>query len=107
MKEVDAIMISELSHSMEIDLHERLSMEELKLILADHVNYLITHDLNKLMRILYRVDVSEKTLKTNLQDEEKDPATIIADMILERQLQKIQTKKQTGSNNDIPENEKW
>jgi len=59
------------------------------------------------MRILYRVDVSEKTLKINLHKQERDPGIIIAEMIIERQLQKNKTRNQFKTNDDIPENEKW
>ena len=83
------------------------SIEELKLALSGYINYLISNDFNKLMRILYRVDVSEKTLKINLQKQESDPGTIIAEMIIERQLQKNKTRNQFKIIDDIPENEKW
>ncbi|MFI5188466.1 MAG: hypothetical protein ACHQF0_17170 [Chitinophagales bacterium] len=107
MKELELAIISELSQSMEIDLHEKRSIEELKLALTDHINYLITHDFNKLMRILYRVDVSEKVLRANLKNNESDAGNVIAGMIIDRQLQKIETKRQFKTNDDIPENEKW
>ena len=107
MKEFDPKVIAELSNNLEVDLHEKKSIEELKLALSGYINYLISNDFNKLMRILYRVDVSEKTLKINLQNQESDPGTIIAEMIIERQLQKNKTRNQFKTNDDIPENEKW
>jgi hypothetical protein len=107
MKELDPIMISQLSQSLEIDLQEKRSIEELKLILSTYINDLINHDFNKLMRILYRVDVSEKVLKENLQKYNEDAAAIIAGMIIERQLQKMKTRERFQSNNDISEDEKW
>ena len=107
MEEFDRKIIAELSSNLEIDLHEKKSIEELKLALSGYINYLISNDFNKLMRILYRVDVSEKTLRINLQKRESDPGTIIAEMIIERQLQKNKTRNQFKTNNDIPENEKW
>jgi hypothetical protein len=107
MEKIEPTIIDELSQSLEIDLREKKSIEELKLALSVYINHLIINDLNKLMQILYRVDVSEKTLKTNLQNQESDPGSIIAEMIVERQLEKIKTKKQFRSNTDIPDNEKW
>ena len=106
MKEIEPI-ISELSDNLEIDLHSRRSLEDLKLALSEYINDLIVNDFQKLMRILYRVDVSEKMLKSNLQSQEQNAAGIIADMIVDRQLQKMRTRKQFRSDNDIPENEKW
>jgi len=107
MTDVDPIMISQLSQSLEIDLHEKRSIEELKLALSYYINDLITHDLNKLMSLLYRVDVSEKILKQNLQEQKEDAGVIIAEMIIERQLQKTKTRRQFRSNDNIDENEKW
>jgi len=107
MEKIEPTIIDELSQSLEIDLREKKSIEELKLALSVYINYLIINDLNKLMQILYRVDVPEKTLKTNLQNQENDPGSIIAEMIVERQLEKIKTKKQFRLNTDIPDNEKW
>jgi len=104
---MNSAIVDELSNSLEIDLHEKRSLEELRSALTHHINYLITHDYGKLMHILYRVDVSEKILKANLQDQERDAGSIIADMILERQLQKIETKRQFRSKDDIPDDEKW
>ena len=107
MKELDPIMISQLSQSLEINLQEKRSIEELKLILSTYINDLINHDFNKLMRILYRVDVSEKVLKENLQKHKEDAGAIIVGMIIERQLQKMKARERFQSNNDISEDEKW
>jgi len=106
MKEIEPI-ISNLSDDLEIDLRSKRSWEELKTAVSEYIDYLITHDRNKLMHVLYRVDVSEKLLKTNLQQEEKNAAAIIADMILARQLEKIETRKQFKSDDEIPEDEQW
>jgi hypothetical protein len=82
-------------------------VDELKLVIADHINYLINHDFNKLMRILYKVDVSEQQLKINLQVHKEDAGAVIAQLIFERQMQKIKTRAQFKAGDDIPENEKW
>ena len=106
MKEIEPI-ISELSDNLEIDLHSKRSIEELKLAVSEYIDHLIANDFNKLMRILYRVDVSEKMLRANLQQQEKNAAAVIADMLVDRQLEKMQTRKKFRADNDIPENEKW
>jgi len=63
MEKIEPTIIDELSQSLEIDLREKKSIEELKLALSVYINHLIINDLNKLMQILYRVDVSEKNIK--------------------------------------------
>jgi hypothetical protein len=106
MKEIEPV-IANLSDDLEIDLRSKRSWEELKIAIGEYIDYLIVNDRNKLMRILYRVDVSEKLLKANLQQEEKNAASIIADMIVDRQLEKIESRRQFKSNGEISEDEKW
>ena len=107
MKETESKMISELSTSLETDLSGTKSIDELKIALARYINDLINHDFDKLLRLLYKVDVSEKILRANLRQREKDAGVVIAEMVIDRQLQKIEIRRQFKSNNDIPENEKW
>jgi hypothetical protein len=107
MKGTELKVIDELSHDFGIDLPPSKSLSELKNILAAKINHLINHDFEKLVRILYRMDVSEKRLKQNLQEQKQNAGAMIAEMMIERQLQKIRSREQFKSNNDIPENEKW
>lgn len=67
---------------------------------------MLNHDFEKLVQLLYTVDVSEKKLKAELQDHpEKDAATLIADLLLERQAQKKKNIPQ--GDEDIPDEERW
>lgn len=107
MNENQSILVSELSNKLEIDLPEKRSMEELKLFLSNYINHLISNNPDKLVSILSRVDVSEKMLKANLQSKEENASGIMAQMIIERQMEKIQTRERYRSNDDISEDEKW
>ena len=50
-----------------------------------------------LVQILYRIDVSEKKIKTLLKENQgSDAGKIIASLIIERQMQKIKSRQQTG-----------
>lgn len=77
--------------------------------LAVYINGLIVNDFSKLIFILYRLDISEKKLKQLLNDNAQyDAGAIIADMIIERQKQKIKLRKQfTAKDTDIPEEDRW
>ena len=77
--------------------------------LAAHIHFLINNDFEKLVSILYRLDVNEKKLKVLLEEKNTDDAgLLIADAIIERQLQKIISRKKFSDfNKDIPEEEKW
>ena len=76
--------------------------------LAAYIHELIDQDFEKLVRILYRLDVNEKKLKALLAEANTDSGLLIAGLIIERQLEKIHTRKQfAGPKEDIPDKEKW
>lgn len=57
--------------------------------LVEYIDDLIQRDFNKLISILYRVDVSEEKLKRALHQNPEIPASrIITTMLLERELEK-------------------
>ena len=80
-----------------------------KKILAARINELIQLDFQRLVAILYRLDVSEEKLKQLLKENRlTDAGDIITDLIIERQMQKIKSRQQFRKpDNDIDENEKW
>jgi len=90
-------------------LPEQISADELRRRLSVHINYLIEHDFQKLVSVLYRVDVNEKKLKQLLKENPgEDAGLIIADLIIERQLQKIKSRKEyRRDENNISDEEKW
>lgn len=94
--------------SMEIDLPENISFEQLKGQLSSHINFLIQTDFHKLVSILYRVDVDESRLKQLLNENpDHDASNIISDLIIERQLQKIRSRQEQSPDENISEDEKW
>ena len=78
-------------------------------LLTARIDYLIQTDFNKLVSILYRLDVSETKLSQMLKDQTgTDAAEIIARMVIERQREKIQSRAAFKKPvDDIPEAEKW
>ena len=80
-----------------------------KQLLADRINDLILEDFEKLVTILYRTDVSEEKVRRLLQDNPGIAAGhIIAELIIERQLQKIKSRREFKQrDDDIDEDEKW
>jgi uncharacterized protein YwgA len=105
---MNTAIISDINQSLEISLPLTISYEELQEKLSDHINHLINHDFEKLIFYLYRIDVNESRMRQLLEQEEgKNAAALIADLIIERQLQKIKSRQETKPGNDIPEDEKW
>ena len=79
----------QIEKSLEIDLSGNLEDA-----LTFYINHLIQNDFQKLVSLLYKIDVDEGKLKRILRENPgKDAADIIAHLIIERELQKIETRK--------------
>ncbi len=105
----DQSLIKEIIDSFELDLPIKISLQELKEKLGNQIDKLIESDFQKLISILYRIDVNETKLKHLLKENKgEDAGLIIADLIIERQLQKIKSKQQFPRHDDnISDDEKW
>ena len=106
---MDTEIISDINQSLEISLPDTISSEELREKLIVHINHLINHDFEKLVFYLYRIDVNETKMKILLEQKEgENAAGLIADLIIERQVEKIKSRQQFSQrDNDIDEKEKW
>ena len=68
--------------------------------LSAYLNNLIINDFEKLIFILYKVDVDEMKLKSVLNSGVNTNAgELLARLIIDRQLQKIGSRKNSGTNN--------
>jgi hypothetical protein len=76
--------------------------------LEAYINYLIQNNFQKVISILYKIDINENKLRQLLQKEEDGNAgKIIAGLIIERQLEKIDTRKKFINKDNITGEEKW
>lgn len=102
-------LITGINDSLEIALPEQLSLEELREKLTAHINHLINYDFEKLVFYLYRIDINEAKMKQLLDRQQGEhAAALIADLIIERQLQKNKSRREFRQrDNDISEEEKW
>jgi hypothetical protein len=72
-----------------------LTVDELTDLLAEKINDMINKDFNTLIQLLYRIDVNEARLRLVLRDNQaSDSGQLIARLILERQWQKILTRRE-------------
>jgi hypothetical protein len=96
--------IFEVSH-----LIDQKNEEELRQILIVLINELIVKDFHSLVQLLYRIDVYEKKIRLYLEKKSnEDSAAILADLIIERQLEKIESRRKFSENeNRESEEEKW
>ncbi len=67
------------------------SSEEKFLKLADYLDHLVAYDFNKLLNILYRVDVSEQKARQALANKKETETNgfILAKLLIERENEKI------------------
>ena len=109
MGEMNFEIAKSLNRTMDLDLPENISEQELREKIKIYINHLINTDFQKLISILYRVDVDEKKLKKLLQENtHKDASEIIANLMIERQAEKLKTRGNTNPpDENIPEDEKW
>ncbi|HEX8332887.1 MAG TPA: hypothetical protein VF622_09705 [Segetibacter sp.] len=76
--------------------------------LSNRLKSMINEDFSGLLQILYRIDISESKLRDLISTQLDKPASdVIAHLIIERQLQKVESRKMFKASNDIPEDEKW
>lgn len=108
MQTKNKIPIPEKIISVSNSIEER-SVEKIREQLITLINELINKDFHALVQILYRIDVDEKKIRYYLEkNRNENSASILADMIIGRQLQKIESrkhfrKKVNGESNE----EKW
>jgi len=85
-----------------------VSLEELRAELARKVNDLIQHDFQHLVYLLYRIDIDEGKLRRLLREfPGEDAGALIADLIIERQAQKVRTREQFKRKSDQPGEDDW
>lgn len=101
-------LIQSISNDLAIDLPPKITREELAEKLSAYINQLINNNFQQLVFVLYRVDINETALKHLLKENPGENAgKIIAGLIIDRQLQKIKSRKKFKSKEDIPDDEKW
>ena len=86
--------IVEITHSLPPD-----AISEVRKKLWVLINELINKDFQALVQLLYRIDVNEKKIRQYLNEHpHEDAAGVLADLIIERQQQKMDTRKKFKTN---------
>ncbi len=90
------------------------AIEQLRIWLANSLAIMLTENLEGLLQILYRLDIAEEKAQVALCNMTKDPpALALADLIIEREIQKAQSRawyreqlaqKEINNDDDV---EKW
>ena len=109
MNDPNQDIIPLLNKELSLELSDKLSINELEQQLTDHINHLINTDFEKLVYYLYRIDVNETKMKQLLQQQGgENAAQLIAQLIIDRQLQKIKSRAEhTPPATDEDDAERW
>ncbi len=101
-------VIIAINTDMQLQLNTTTTEAELTTVLTAYINHLINTNFEKLVNILYRIDVNENKLKDLLSHcHDENAATIIAKAIIQRQIEKIKFREQFGTTEKNSDEEKW
>ena len=81
------------SANFELQKRDVISLEDLHYILSQRISELLDKNIEKLVYILYRIDVNQRKTDEIFNNPSKEEiASLIADAVIERQLQKVHTR---------------
>jgi hypothetical protein len=83
--------------NFEIQAADDLTLEEIRGILALRIRELLDKNVEKLVSILYRIDISQQKIDEIFErgNSSKDEISLkMAELVIERQLMKVQTRRQ-------------
>ena len=76
---------------------DEIDFKQFRSQLEHEIDYLINHNFEKLLWILYRIDVSEQKVKDQIATHPENAAEVIADLIIEHQMQKVKNRKNSAT----------
>jgi|SRR5215203_741996 len=99
-------VLEEVSNELEITVKDHSVSKQ---VMIEKINDLINNDFQKLVSILYRMDVSEIKLKQLLNENAgTNAAIIIVELMIERQAEKIRSRQEFNKRDEnISDDEKW
>jgi len=101
-------LIHLLNNQLDTTFSESIGDDKLLNDLSLYITDLIDNNFQKLVRLLYQVDIDEQKLKQLLlENEGNETSRLIANLLIERQLQKIKTRDQFRQDQNDDDNEKW
>lgn len=90
------------SANFELQKRDVISLEDLHYILTQRIGELLDKSIEKLVYILYRIDVNQRKTDEIFNNPSKEEiASLIADAVIERQLQKVHTRNKFRNNPDL------
>jgi hypothetical protein len=94
-------LIEDLNRAYGWELGPAEAPEALESLLAEKVNALINGNFDQLLQLLYRIDINEQRLRRLLvENEGGDAGKIIARLIVQRQWEKIESRRKYRQDTD-------
>jgi len=90
---LDSEKNSLIKSTLAIDITDDMSDEHMLLLIENRVTELMTQNPDLLFSYLYRLDIQEAKIKQALLDEQDAPNLALSKLILQRQKQRIASKK--------------
>ena len=87
---IQTLAIKDFGLSVETGM-EISNIDKLKEWLAHEIQLLIDHDFQHFLNMLYRIDIDEQKAKEAFID--ADPSMRLAELVIERELQKVESRK--------------
>jgi exo-beta-1,3-glucanase (GH17 family) len=101
--EKDSFIIEQIEKEAGIALQENWQTS-----FQEYINHLINNDFEKLVFLLYRIDVSEQKIKTLLENTSAlNAGELITEAIIERIEEKKAAREKYKQTGEISEEEKW
>lgn len=100
----------EIAHVFGVNEWTLMQSDTFRTALSRYINEMAVQNIHRLYGLLYQLDINEKKLKLTLQKKKgTDAGDIIADAIILRQMEKIESRKKfhVAPDSSIPEDEKW
>jgi hypothetical protein len=86
-------LVSTLAGALKVDVPKNTqTLSEIRRWLRMEVNWLVERDHEKLKELLYRVDVDEDFLISALAAHPEEKVDVLTDLIISRQMQKMENK---------------
>jgi hypothetical protein len=94
-----------ISNDWELDLPENLSKKEILEALEFRISELLKGNGEQFFQLMYRLDISEE--KVNLALQNNEAVNQLADLIYERQVDKVNLRKTFKKEKDIDKDLEW
>ncbi len=74
------------------------TLEEFKLFLTEKLSDLMVKNFDEVLKILYQIDINEIKVRNVMHSNNNYKASLLADLIIKRQLQKIKSREKYKRN---------